>query len=113
MKEKKNTERIINHLPEWWYTAAMEYNRFELRPYRPPKFVDQSIVQPVIKKLQAKNNIHISLMCKNPVPGKDWEVIVDNELCCNIGRHRDPSGYTIYELTEEEFIKRVEACVNN
>ncbi|PSQ17528.1 hypothetical protein BRD00_07445 [Halobacteriales archaeon QS_8_69_26] len=97
----------LDALPEWWRAAIEEHEAFGLRPYRPPRFSDGELVPPVLDRLEVDHDADVRIVGKNVTPGDAWSVLVDGRHAFDIGRHRDPRGYTVYELAASEFVAGV------
>lgn len=101
----------LDSLPRWWREAVEEHEAFGLRPYRPPRFSDGGIVPPVVDRLADDHDASVRIVGRNVSHGDDWSVLVDGRHAFDVGRHRDPRGYTVYELSEAEFVARVTECL--
>lgn len=90
-------------LPDWWCHSVEEFRQHELRPYRPPRFTDNELVPPMVEQLETDFDIDIRLLGLNVTEGDDWNIFVGDKEVASIGRHRDPAGYTVFELSRQEF----------
>lgn len=99
----------VSGLPEWWQEAIEEFERHGLRPYRPPRFEDDVLKHEIIEDLERDHGIHIRFVAYNTRFEDDWEVQIDGESIGEIGRHRAPEGYTVFETDSEEFVEFVES----
>jgi hypothetical protein len=98
----------VDALPEWWRRAIREHEAYGLRPYRPPRFADDAICPPVVQHVEEVYGVSIQLRGKNVSPGDQWAVFVDGSLAFEVGRRRDPNGYTVLEMSRDEFLDRIE-----
>jgi hypothetical protein len=101
----------IDSLPEWWRKAIREFEARDLRPYRPARFADDELVHETVIDTEARFGVDITIIAINPRHGDDWTLRVDSEEVARLARRREPDGYTIYELTREEFVDLVESAV--
>lgn len=98
-------------LPDWWQQAAAEHETYGLRPYRPPRFEDGTIVPSLIEDLESTYEIDIKLLGVNALYGDAWSVYIDGEAAFEIDRHRDPDGYTVFEESSQKFTQLIEETV--
>lgn len=93
----------IENLPEWWQRAILEYEEHELRPYQPPRFSDEILKYKVVNPLEEEHGVTIRFCKLHGSYGDDWTVEIDGEPIGEIGRHRNPNGYTVYEMSSDDF----------
>jgi len=93
----------LSNYPEWWCRSIEEFRQFGMRPYRPPRFADGSLVPAVIRSLEDELNVGIQLRAVDPEEADDWEVWVDGKCVGSIPHERLGEGYTRYEMTREDF----------
>lgn len=101
----------VSELPAWWQAAIREYEAFGLRPYQPPRFEDGTLKHTVVSALEDELDVSIVLLGWNVEYEDDWSVYVDGEPIGDIGRRRSPDGYTVFEMTADEFVEFVRATV--
>jgi hypothetical protein len=89
--------------PEWWRQAAAEFERYDLRPYRPPRFADGTLKHEVVDRLEAEYGVAITFVSIDPEPNDEWEVRVDATTVFELGHRRHRAGYSIFETTAEQF----------
>ncbi len=92
----------ISTLPEWWQDAIEEHRRYDLRPYRPPRFEDDVIYPRMKAEMQEELGADIMLVCYD-IESREWDIIVDGEEVASVTRERLPEGYSLIEMTSEEF----------
>ncbi|SER40895.1 hypothetical protein [Natrinema salaciae] len=97
----------IASLPDWWADAVQEFESYNLRAYRPPRFADGTLKHAVVKKLETKLGVSIRFVGRDVSYRDDWEVQIDGEKMIDIGRHRNPDGYTVFEIGADEFVDKV------
>lgn len=92
----------IDSLPAWWRAAIEEHRAYGLRPYRPPRFTDGEIYQEVKGELEESIGEEIRLVCYD-VEESVWDVVVGGEKVDETKRWRSPEGYSVIELTSDDF----------
>lgn len=102
----------ISSYPDWWQRNIREHERHQLRPYRPPRFEEGTLVPPLVTDLETTLDLDILLRAVDPAVGDDWSVLVDEAEVATIGRRRSGSGYTVYELLATEFESLVRSAVD-
>ncbi len=104
----------LDTLPAWWRRAIEEFEAHDLRPYRPPRFADGSLVHEAIAALEAEFGIAIRIGCVGTDYREHWTVRVDGEPAGTVGRHRSTAGYTVYEVDRGTFEALVrESCADD
>jgi hypothetical protein len=95
--------------PDWWEANERLREEMELPPYEPPRFIDGVYTHEIVPDLEEEHDCIIMFAGIDPEYPEDWYVRVDGEGVMSIGRHRDENGNTIYEMTADEFVERLEA----
>ncbi|MFC7157647.1 hypothetical protein ACFQPA_19655 [Halomarina halobia] len=90
-------------LPGWWTRNQRLRKDRGLPPYQPPCFADGTHTHEIVPELEEEFNCSILFAGTNTSYPDDWMVEVDGRPLFRIGRHRDDSGNTVYELSAEEF----------
>jgi len=101
----------VSTLPGWWRRAIEEFEAHDLRPYRPPRFADGRLTHEVIDGLEADLDVDIGFGSVDSAYRERWEVWIDGDPVAEVGRHRDPDGYTVYEIEGEAFATLVREAV--
>ena len=96
----------LSELPDWWRRAVEEFREHDLRPYRPPRFADGTLVHEVVEPLEAEIDVAIDFANLAGDRREDWSVRLDGEPVGRIPRRRSPEGYTVYE-TEPETLELI------
>lgn len=89
--------------PGWWRRNVEQFRDYGMRPYRPPRFTDGEYTPEVIERLEAEFDVDVLFRAVDPRLGDDWSVVVDGEEVASVERYRSGDGYTVYELSSEEF----------
>lgn len=93
----------IKTYPEWWQENIQEFEKHNMRPYRPPQFLNGEPVPETISELEEEYAIDIRIRNESPKEGQKWGIWIDGEFVSDIDRHRDGDGYTEYHLNQHEF----------
>jgi len=102
----------VSTLPAWWRRAIEEFEAHDLRPYRPPRFADGRLTHEVVDALEADLDVEIGFGSVDSEYRERWEVWIDGDPVAEVGRHRDPDGYTVYEIESEAFATLVRKAVS-
>lgn len=100
----------ISALPEWWRKGIEEHRAYGLRPYRPPRFEDDTIYPSLEADLEAEFDITLTLVCYDIETGV-WSVVVDGEHIAELERERSPEGYSVIRTTGPAFRELIENAV--
>lgn len=93
----------IDTLTDWWREAIEEFREYGLRPFRPARFEDSSLKFEVVSELERELDIDVRFVGIDARYGDDWTVEVDGDAVGTVPRRRDPDGYTVFEMTADEF----------
>jgi hypothetical protein len=99
--------------PAWWVANDRLREKLGLAEYVPPRFEDGVYTHEVVPDLEADYGVEIRFLGVNASYGDDWEVRVDGESVLSIGRHRDDSGNTVYEMESDEFVAELSAALTD
>jgi hypothetical protein len=102
----------LSRLPGWWENAVREFRRHNLQPFRPPVFADHVYKHDVISELEEELGVSIDFIDTDPKQQDDWVVRVNTHSIGTIEHHRDPGGYSVYEMDSAEFRSWVRARVD-
>jgi hypothetical protein len=103
----------VEDYPEWWRENIEEHREFGLRPYRPPRFTDGSIVPEVVDAIENEEGVDVQICSVNPHEDDDWEVRVDGETVMTVEHWRSDDGYSVYDVTADEFRSGVEDSLDS
>lgn len=106
-------ERDIRDLPRWWQKAIAEYEEYNLRPFRPPRFVDGVLKRDVIDRLEREFDVTIRLICYEPDRTAVWHILVDWEEVGTVTRNRSVDGYSIYGMESGKFEQLVRSEIQS
>lgn len=102
-------EDLLNY-PKWWRELVEEFREHNLRPYRPPQFIDRVLTPEYVSKLESELSVEIQFKTTN-IEDSEWGIYVEGENVCSIPRKRTGDGYTLYQITSTEFAEIVYAAV--
>lgn len=101
----------LSTYPEWWRRNIEEFREHGMRPYRPPRFADGELTPPMIASLEEEFGVEIQFRSLNPQEGGGWDLVVDGETVGSVERHREGEGYSLYQMTSDEFDAAVRSAV--
>lgn len=94
-------------VPTWVEENRQLKARLDLPEYEPPRFADGTHTYEIVDPLEAEYGREIRFVGKDTAYLDDWDVMVDQEAVLTIGRHRDENGNTVFELSADEFDRRL------
>lgn len=98
--------------PDWWRRNVEQFRAHGMRPYRPPRFCDDVLTPPVIDDLSAEFGVEIRFRSVASGTNSNWELWVDGRCIETVERRREVEGYTVYELSSDEFRCRIREAVD-
>ena len=102
-------ERILahpdNHL-EGWVEQACFRERYDLPPFRPPRFVDGTSVAETVSALEVQLDISIEFVAYDIDRG-GWLVKVDDERVFRFEQYRDDAANSVVDMDQCAFIDAV------
>jgi hypothetical protein len=102
----------LNDLPDWWCEAIEEFRKHGLRPFRPARFEDSTLKFEVVSELERELGINMRFVGVDVRYGDNWTVEVDGDVIGTIPRRRDSDGYTVFEMTADEFETWIRAQID-
>ena len=93
----------LSEYPDWWLDQIEHFREYGMRPYRPPRFADGEIATERLLALEERLDVSIRLRAHNPDVGDEWGIVLDGSPIGTIDRYRDGDGYTVYDVSWEEF----------
>ncbi len=97
--------------PSGWVEQVRFRERYDLPPFRPPRFADGVRVRGTIEAIEADLDVRIGFAAPDVEEG--WWVEIDGERTFRIDRHRDDAANTIIETTAGAFTDRVSEAVGD
>lgn len=98
-------------LPGWWRDAIEEFERADLRAYRPSRFRDGVFVEPLLSRLRATHGASIAVVGENVEYGDHWSLDVDGTTVAEFEHERSPDGYSVYDIESDRVVDLVERHV--
>lgn len=98
----------LNTLPDWWRDAVREFERADLRPYRPSRFRDGVLVEPLLSRLRTVHDASIALTGDDVEYGDHWSLVVDGTTVAEFEHRRSPDGYSVYDIESDRVVGLVE-----
>jgi hypothetical protein len=101
----------LESYPKWWRENIEEFKEHNMRPYRPPRFADGTLVPELANELEERYGVEIKFQNRTPKrtdedgPHEplDWDVVLDGERISTVPRYRAPEGYSVYDVEAEAF----------
>jgi len=101
----------LSSYPSWWQELAKEFREYELRPYRPPQFLDGKLAPECVTALERQLSVKIRFKTLNPDNNK-WKIYVDDNAVGSVTRTREGGGYTLYHMSSSDFKNIVTSSVD-
>lgn len=101
----------LSTYPDWWRRNVEEFREHDMRPYRPPRFLDGEVTTERIDAMEAAFEVDIRFRAVNPQSGGEWELVVDGDVVATVPRRREGEGFTRYGITAEEFEATVREAI--
>lgn len=102
----------LSTYPRWWRTNIQEHREHNLRPYRPPRFLDGALIPEIKHCLESGFGVEILLRSSTAQTPERWEVVVDDVAVSSIERERLGEGYSLFKITSGQFKDMVHAAVD-
>lgn len=90
----------LSTYPEWWRRNVEEFRDYGMRPYRPPRLADGTLVPPLVADLEAEFGVDVVFRSRDRETGA-WEIRVDGEPVRPVDHERDGGGYTVYGIDSD------------
>lgn len=103
----------LGSLPEWWREAVKEFEKYGLRPYRPSRFADGTIVREFVEAVEREYDVTVELRARNPEHDGEWNLLVDGKQAATVPHRRKVNEYTEYGITSEEVENAVTLSVQS
>lgn len=101
----------LDSYPAWWRRNIEEFRRFGLRPYRPPRFLDEELTTEVIDDLESELSVEIRLRTTDPSVDHDWEIWIGDECVSPIEKRREGEAYSEYHMESSTFRELIRSHV--
>lgn len=94
--------------PDGWVEQVRFRERYDLPPFRPPRFEDDVDVAATVESIEAERDVDVSFVAYAP---GEWVVELDGERAFGLPRHRDDASNVVVETTASAFAERVEEAL--
>lgn len=95
--------------PEGWIEQVRFRDRYNLPPFRPPRFLDGIRVRNIVTMLE--DELAISIDFVSAGERQAWDVRIDDTIGFYVKQSRNDAANTIVETTSDEFAQRIyEEC---
>lgn len=102
------TDADLSAYPEWWRENVEAFRDHDMRPYRPPQFVDGTLVPELLRRLESELCVEITLRKYISADADEsWTVLVDDSPVAELTRVRNEEGRSVYSMTGEELQRLV------
>lgn len=98
----------VDALPAWWRRNRVEFERHDMRPYRPPRFADDALVPEVVESIESTFDVEIQFVCVDPQEGNDWDILINGESVTTVTHEREGEGFTRYGLESDALWRLVQ-----
>ncbi len=95
--------------PAGWVEQARFRDRYDLPPFRPPRFRDDTPVHPVVSSLEAEHDVEVTFVERDV--GSGWSVEVDGSHAFTVERKRDAATNVVVPMSPSAFRAAVEAAI--
>lgn len=99
--------------PDWWQKNDALRAEMGLPQYVPSRFTDGTYVHEAVAKLERTHDCDIRLSSHSPRYPSEWAVIVDGTVCLTVVRRRDANANNIYQISADEFRRRIRELVDD
>lgn len=96
--------------PDGWVEHARFKERYDLPPFRPPRFGDGSELHETVSSLEKQHDVELSFVSYDVTEG--WVLEIDGEQAFTIDRHRDDAANVVIPMSAARFRDRVESIVD-
>lgn len=100
--EDPYTDVNLADLPRWWRETVEEFRAYGLRPFRPSRFENGVVKHTVVEPIEQELDVDIRFT-NYGVHSETWTVLLDGEPVGEIGHHRVPEGFSVFEMDSDSF----------
>ena len=95
--------------PPGWVEQVRFRDRYDLPPFRPPRFADGESVASTVADVEDAFGVDLSFVAYAP---GEWAVELDGEQAFDLPRHRDDASNVVVETTADAFRQTVESALS-
>ena len=96
--------------PPGWVEQVRFRDRYDLPPFRPPRFEDGEDVATTVAEVEAEHDADVSFVAYAP---GEWAVELDGVRAFDLPRRRDDASNVVVETTAGGFREAVEAALTD
>lgn len=96
--------------PPGWVEQARFRDRYDLPPFRPPRFLDDTTVRSVVSALEAEHDIEVTFVERDV--GSGWSVEIDRTQAFTVDRGRDAATNVVVPMSSAAFREAIEAALS-
>lgn len=96
--------------PPGWVEQARFRDRYDLPPFRPPRFQDDTPVRSVVSALEAEHDLEVTFVERDV--GSGWSVEIDGRHGFTVERKRDAATNVVVPMSPAAFRAAVEAALS-
>jgi hypothetical protein len=96
----------LSSYPAWWRRNIEEFRDHGMRPYRPPRLSDGTLMPPLVAELEEEYDVNVSFRSRDP-QGSGWELYVDSSPVRSVTHERKGSGYTVYQIGPDQLERAI------
>lgn len=105
----RHIEENPDEYPEGWVEQVRFRDRYDLPPFRPPQFLDDTRIHDTVTALE--NELNISIDFVSTGENRTWNVRIDDITAFSVKRSRNDAANTTVEMISDEFAERIyEEC---
>lgn len=93
--------------PDWWIKNEKIRQKMELPSYDPPRFSDGRYTHEIIPKIESTHDCRIQFISYVETEEREWNIRINGEDICQIGKRRTENGNTIYEIDSKSFEEEI------
>ena len=101
----------LSSYPAWWRENVELFRSHGMRPYRPSRFADGTVVPTAIERLESAFGVEISIRTVETETGAEWAIVVDGEPVAHVEHERTTRGVTQYQIAAESVERLVRDAV--
>ena len=98
--------------PDGWVEQARFRERYDLPPFRPPRFEDGRRVDETVDRIERERGVAISFAAYD-VREEGWVAEIDGRRAFPVDRRRSDAANVVFEMTEAAFEERVETALRS
>jgi hypothetical protein len=92
----------LSTYPDWWRRNVEEFRAQGMRPYRPPRLADGTVLPPFLADLSERYEVDVYFHVVDPQAGGEWSLVADGDPVASAEHERTGEGYTVYHLGSNE-----------